>query len=400
MGSWKDRMIRQDEQGWDFVDDGLHLCADCFDDKTIQQFIEENANEKECSYCKESSDQPIAVSMNSVLEIIGSAVAYGYEDPANSLPVEGGEYVFDTMNIDEVLDEVGWPTQSDKVIDEIRDAFGDRAWVQKNFFGLREDEQLRYGWNDFVEAVKYRTRYLFAVPCSDDDDLAHDKIPPHKMLAELGEVIGNVELIHEIKAGTRWFRVRIHKAEETYSTASELGTVEQSKAVFSNRMSPAGIPMFYGAEDETTAIAETLTRESEHGAVATVATFELTRDMEILDLTDLPPVPSFFDVEKRSIRLAISFLHDFVEDLTKPIAKDGREHIEYVPTQIVTEYFRYVSRTSSGESVKGILYRSSQNDRVCCVLFFENERCCQTATGWEAQANNWLGLSGVSQKEL
>jgi hypothetical protein len=49
------------------------------------------------------------------------------------------------------------------------------------------------------------------------------------------------------------------------------------------------------------------------------------------------PFPSLFDEQRRHLRAGLSFLHDFAADLAKPIEKDGREHIEYVPTQIVTE---------------------------------------------------------------
>lgn len=401
MGYWKDRMIRQQEQGWDYVDDGLHVCAECFEDEAIKRFIEQNTSEKECSYCEECSEKPIAASMNSVLEVIGSAVAYGYEDPANSLPVEGGEYVFSTMDIDEVLDEIGWPTQSDAVADEIRESFSGRAWVRKNFFGLHEDDQLRYGWDDFVEAVKHQTRYLFTMPISDKDEHTLDDIPPHKMLDEIGNVIGAVELLREMKAGTKWFRARIHNPEESYSTASELGTVPKDKAVYPNRMSPAGIPMFYGAEDKATAIAETYLPKDGRKAVATVATFQIARDIIVLDLTNLPSMPSAFDEASRHLRPAISFLEDFVEELTRPIAKDGREHIDYVPTQIVTEYFRHVYRTPSGEPVKGIVYSSSRNSEgICCVLFFGNDDCCETTSGWDVDEKHWLGLTRFTRKEL
>ena len=90
MGYAKDRMIQEWEQGWSFVSDELHVCAECFDDEVIGEFIEESAHELKCSYCDRSSDTPIACSMNRVLEVIGDAVSSGYEDPANSLPVEGG----------------------------------------------------------------------------------------------------------------------------------------------------------------------------------------------------------------------------------------------------------------------------------------------------------------------
>src|SRR5437870_5994128 len=51
---------------------------------------------------------------------------------------------------------------------------------------------------------------------------------------------------------------------------------------------------------------------------------------------------------RRHLRAALSFLRGFVEGLAKPIKKDGREHIEYVPTQIVTSATFSAPRAASG----------------------------------------------------
>jgi hypothetical protein len=51
------------------------------------------------------------------------------------------------------------------------------------------------------------------------------------------------------------------------------------------------------------------------------------------------------------------------------VTLDGREHVEYVPTQIVTEYFRRVFPQENDGVVDGLLYRSSRRDGTCCVVF-------------------------------
>lgn len=372
MGYWKDRMIRQEEQGWNFLSGELYVCADCFDDEFMKDFIKENATEQECTYCEGRDDKPIATSMNAVLEIIGSAISYCFASPESSLLREDGDWVFgeSIMDIDEVLDALGSPTANDDVLDDIRDAFHSRQWVEKNFFGLSEVDQLRYGWADFVEAVKRHSRYLFMMPTQEEVELDLDKIPPHKMLDEIGKVVNEVGLVKAIEAGTQWFRARIHDPDKSFLTASELGTVPREKAVNPNRMSPAGIPMFYGASDEATVIAETYLPKQGQSAVASVATFQTARSLSVLDLTELPPMPSAFDETTRHLRPAIGFLRGFIEDLTQAIAKDGREHIDYVPTQIVTEYFRHVFKRLAGGQVNGIIYQSSLKGGTCCVLFF------------------------------
>ena len=47
---------------------------------------------------------------------------------------------------------------------------------------------------------------------------------------------------------------------------------------------------------------------------------------------------------------------EFVKSITAPVAHDGREHIEYVPTQILTEYFRGRVKGEGASRLDGIVY--------------------------------------------
>jgi hypothetical protein len=62
----------------------------------------------------------------------------------------------------------------------------------------------------------------------------------------------------------------------------------------------------------------------------------------------------------------------------------GREHIEYVPTQIVREYIRHISRTTGRRRGMGVVYQSSRNcGGKRCVLFIRNKQCCDARRGWQ-----------------
>jgi hypothetical protein len=248
--------------------------------------------------------------------------------------------------------------------------------------------------------VKYHRRYVFLRPRK--RRFPSDAVTPDKMLDRIGEVINEVDLTRTMDAGTRWLRARAHSPSEKYKSAADLGTLPRKKSVrFSSRMSPAGIPMFYGASDDATAIAETYTPTPGVPAAVTVAGFRTARDAWVVDFTDLPPVPSLFDEGQRHLRASISFLHDFVEDLAKPVEKDGREHLEYVPTQIVTEYLRHIFRTEAGHRVRGVIYQSARKaGGKCCVLFVGNKHCCDAAAGWETDKKKWLGLKGKPKRHL
>jgi hypothetical protein len=136
-------------------------------------------------------------------------------------------------------------------------------------------------------------------------------------------------------------------------------------------MSPAGISMFYGCDDIATVIAEIGSHTSKRFAV--VGEFETTRPLRMVDLTNMPE-PNYFDPTRRTEFHDLRFIHDFARDLSAPVVLDGREHIDYVPTQVVTEYMRWLPSFV----IDGILYRSSQNEEACCVIFCGPEGCAET----------------------
>jgi len=185
--------------------------------------------------------------------------------------------------------------------------------------------------------IKHARRYFFSVP-DEQRQGYYEEIAPEEFLDRLGDLVTEIGLVQELPEDTYTFRVRVHDPELTFKSASELGTAPH--APYSNRMSPAGIPMFYGAFEHGTAIAETYDPSLGPVMKITVRKWVTARKIPVLDLTRIPEVPSIFDSEKRGKRSGIIFLHEFTSELSRPIEKDGGGHIDYVPTQVMTEYFR------------------------------------------------------------
>ena len=65
-------------------------------------------------------------------------------------------------------------------------------------------------------------------------------------------------------------------------------------------MNPAGIPYLYAALDKTTARREIGVMKRTNKSVFT-AIFALTRPLLVLDLTELPPLPSLFDIANKKL---------------------------------------------------------------------------------------------------
>ncbi|OBF25084.1 RES family NAD+ phosphorylase [Mycobacterium sp. ACS4331] len=81
------------------------------------------------------------------------------------------------------------------------------------------------------------------------------------------------------------------------------------------------------------------------------------------------------------------FLRRFVADVIKPVELDAREHIEYVPTQVFTEYIRQ----SFPGRLDGMIFPSAQGAGSNVVLFYDNEFVKD-----EGKANDYTRLVLVS----
>lgn len=56
--------------------------------------------------------------------------------------------------------------------------------------------------------------------------------------------------------------------------------------------------------------------------------------------------------------------------------------VEYVPTQVVSEYFRTIFARDYGVTAQGLLYGSAANEGgICCALFVEREHCVDEERG-------------------
>lgn len=333
---------------------------------------------------------------------MGESIRTEWGDPNNEgVPWESREGgwqlgpVLDTWDL--VDDEIGYVFVSTDLQDDFIESFSQRQWCQRDFYGLRRDRGLEYGWKAFVDYVQHRGRYFFMNRRSQPQEEwpFNNDIKPEDMLGELGRIIDELELVTPIAPGTTIYRGRQHDAKTCIAHANDLGPPPPERAQ-ANRMSPPGVPMFYGALDTDTVHAEVFDARYSHSPIS-VGGFVTAREFYVVDFSKFPGVPSLFDEARRHLRAPSLFLRDFVREVSRPLERDGSEHVEYVPTQIVTEYLRDVWDDESGRVIRGMLFGSSKTKGgVCCVLFFEQSCCVDLCEGWDSNDEAWLGLDTAS----
>lgn len=381
MGRAKEWQLAQYERGYDEVDGAI--CADCVTDPALKFWVSENLLETSCRFCGAKSEQPIAASFDDFVGIVLTGVRFDWNHPDDEgilyISAEGG-YQASVIDSWDVL--CNYEISEDEVVtDAIIGSIGNDGWVERGYYVGDKSQRLSWGWDAFKQVVKHQTRYVFLAP---DEGNGSAEVPPSRMLAAIGATVvdelADLNLVTEITTETDLFRIRV--GPEPYATGATIGTPPEQFANQSNRMSPAGIPMFYGAFDLATARLETVDPEHHAGQTLSIGTFRPLRNLRVLDLADLPEIPSVFEEHGHYRIHPLRFLHAFADDIVQPISRDGREHIEYVPTQIVTEYFRRVFRDADGNALDGIIYTSSREggDRAF-ALFCENEQCFAVEDG-------------------
>jgi len=98
------------------------------------------------------------------------------------------------------------------------------------------------------------------------------------------------------------------------------------------------------------------------------------------------------------------FIENFVTSISTPVKKDGSEHVEYVPSQVVSEYFAKVFRDALGEQIDGIVFPSAVRPGGRNVVLFPPidpvhgfDGLVQFRSGDTADFPSWADLIGAVQ---
>jgi len=363
----KQEAVGTEEYG-DSAPQDHHVCPDCVADGFLKTLLSQNLVSRTCNYCGRHADTPIAAPVSVLLDSLAGALGYSFCDPlSGGVPCNEGDFVLRPLSTEEALDEIGFSC-SDHLREDVLEAFGDRGWVPAHEEGWLSSSPSRswgHAWQRFVHTVKHEVRFFFSTLVVDQDQ--PEGFVPAELLATIGRLACELGLVRELPVGSRLFRVRNREDGDNWKLCAEELGVPPSEKVRARRMNPSGIGYLYLAHERETALAEVLGRPP---CQAGLGCFEVAFPLRVLDLGRLPEVPSVFDVDHRLEREVILFLEEFVAEVCRPVARDRQEHVDYVPSQVVSEYFAKVFRTPKGEGVDGIAYPSTVRKGGMNVVLF------------------------------
>ena len=381
------------------------VCGDCIDNDGIRGFISANAAANRCSFCQVASDEPVAAPLDDVGGYINRCLREEYGDASDGLlPWDSEEKEFFGWNwsSEELLTDVielELPNDHNSVL--FRKLVGyldDIAWCERNGLALTDHQYAQYNWDYFRYVVMHQRRFFF---------LDYGPGPYEPEVYEPGHVLRDIfafaidtGLFKVLPAGTQLYRARWEQAAARLETPQELGPPLENLAVQANRMSPPGVVMFYACDDIETALLEAT---EEPGRFA-VGYWKLLRAATVLDLTDIPAIPRLFEYDPEGgqyvFRRALIFLHHVAEHMSQPVARDDRVHVDYVPTQVVTEFLRSRVRWQGGR-IDGIRYRSSVHPgHASYALFATQDHIVAGSSDSQSEEPTWIELVDVSHHSV
>lgn len=384
MGFLKNRQIEQAELGYslDPAKEYLGVCPDCIADDGLRRYVANHAQIQRCDFC--GGPGPQGTYLGTLFDYMARRIETEWDRAIDVVSWDSWER--DAVDSDDLLVHLDEPLANDELREAFVTTFVDDR-ISRHAARLAHHEVLTRSWEDFARYVKEQARYLFLRTSPQDGDDDDERIPPAQLLEEVGKALENGDLIRILQPGSlQLYRARQHGPEEALATPAELGSPPPQRSG-ANRMSPAGIPMFYGSEDPRTALAEL--RLEPAPRLATVGAWTTARRLRYLDLVHVD-VPTLFNYTGKSQRPWRLFLQGFAEDVSQPASPCGAA-VDYVPTQVFTEYVRHV--LGGSEPVLGIRYRSAiRPEGVSWVLFVDAGGCTEASPGWEADPRHWLGL--------
>ncbi|MCC7505493.1 MAG: RES domain-containing protein [Saprospiraceae bacterium] len=376
------------------------ICSKHFEDPLVISHIKSSGQKIKCAICKKKA---ICVEVRDLAEVLEEAVLSEYDDPySRGAPYDKEQTFYEdrfpgisVSYTEEVLQGEFGVDDGDIAADIA--AFFEHAYLStQSIWTPEEHERLIDGWQEFKEVIKHKIRFLFFRPEHRKrfENPYGDFVNPFDILDEVCSAITRLNLITRFPIRQlKIFRAQQHTTGEKIGYAKRLGSPPGYLAK-DNRMSPAGISMFYGAFDPDTCFYE-VADTSWTGSEITTGTFTNLKALNLIDFTKFKGVPSLLDKSSRGKRAVAKFIQSFLRDVAIPIKPDDKI-LDYIPTQVVTEYLRYVLSTKM--KVHGLIYRSVKNPGgKCVVLFVDNDQIVEDRPEIEITTYSELFLSLVEE---
>ena len=345
------------------------VCPDCFGDTGLKRRlvqIRPSLPEALCDFHPTKKGIPISYVAEIVDDVFRNRYCRGEYQPYEDIQ-HGDDLNGTLLDLVEADDDRVTSALANELMD--KDSYwppdGEEPFYDDDYYYVPNDygfDDHSFTWRAFRREILHEQRFFNS-----------------KALEKLSDIFDGLHLlrdgannpaVYELKVddpNATFFRARISNSSDgrhsiSQNPAKELGPPPDFLRR-AGRMNSSGILAFYGAFDIDTCIAEL---RPAVGETVISAKFKLARPILVLDTTRFSGRPKdiniFAKTHIKRMRLW-KFMSTFMNEIAQPCLPND-EHLDYVPTQVVSEYLRHLHKFRQGDNertVDAIIYRSAQN---------------------------------------
>ncbi|OXS19859.1 hypothetical protein CGU37_22330 [Pseudomonas fluorescens] len=354
------------------------VCFGCVGDRYLQARIKKTGVSVECSICgKKRKSIDLEVLVDEISRILEQNIKVGEEEriwDQDRDRVSHYEQKGDTLDfyIGEVLQLDNVAPLVERVQDKLLSIFPeDAGFFDSELFQRKKLAPLsaERSWNEFRTGVMHKSRF-FNLEAKTFLRWLFKGLEDFKAIGKhKNEVIRVLDPSdNHIIFRARDCTLPKDRSDVLSDPINQLGTPPKEFAS-DGRMSPRGVPVFYGAlGTRETCIAEL---RPPAGGVVISGEFKLTKFVRVLDFKALEDAYeqkalSFFDPEYRRKIERRQFLKGFHSIISQPVVPK-QEH-EYLQTQVIAEYLA----TQHFPRIDGVIFSSAQHEGGLNLVLFSH----------------------------
>lgn len=330
----------------------MHVCENCFDSDLISDYIIQNGEEQIisfiCSDCGNSSNYMLdkfefRIILQKIIRIhfvheythglCASAQMMAKDEDDDISVFLPSRILYSLRDISYELFRIDYePRFYDLLVDSTRDEdsefnceIDDEYWINmgRDWDG---SSRIELKWSEFCENVKHKARYF--------DHKQYNRIDELSKLNQTFQTLSK-------RVTTTLYRARKANEEEKLSLIEsnpkeELGIAGPNKAAH-NRFSPSGIPYVYLSADDETILKEIRVILGDRVAIGEFSISNLNLVDLRMENVEIIRKNVFLDSCTPQLFCSAKTILGFLADITKEVKKEDN-HLEYIPTQIVSEY--------------------------------------------------------------
>ena len=336
----------------------MHCCVNCFKDSEIKAIIQENNTLGKCDFCHSDnvfiynleSNEDLRDNFESLLDVYTPINEMGH-----NYPKERSDLIKNVLCSQWSIFNLNPDGVYNFLISLLSEKYNEQPALFDNPIGISEsvDEKYMnsysilgtYQWEDFTKEIKEKNRF-------------HTNIINKDILKKF-----LIATCKPYKADSIFYRARIWNDRHGFDK-DHMGAPPASKAS-AGRANPEGISCLYLADSVDTTLHETRAGVYDY---ATVATFRLLRDIEVVNLAAIDKISPFQEIDCSLLAINLPHLRKISYEISKPLRRHDSP-LDYLPTQYISDYIK--SAGFAGIEYKSTMCKQGVNFAIFDETLFE-----------------------------